>query len=147
MEPAQISYYFINETSDSVINGEYYSGSYGMDQETVTFKLQIWNNRYAQTTVETIAQPVLVINFGTYEDSKLFDAMTVYVDDSSVSSELQILDQKAYVYIDRALAGISNNGLASNTQNYCTVKIEFDIKDKKLKTGLKQLYLDLQYSR
>lgn len=143
MNQPNISWH-IKEGSDSIQENEYYLGSYS-STEDIELNIQVWNNKYGQTEVESIDNARLSIFFDAYEDNSLLNYCKVSIDDSAASS-LNIEANKGTISIGE-LAGYANNGAESdrNKNNFKNIQVVFSGMPHNLKKGLKNMFLDIEF--
>lgn len=143
MDKPIISWY-IKEQDDYVQNLEYYLGSFSSDSEII-LDIQVWNNRYGSKDVETIENARLTIYFDTVEDSSLLKYCSVSVNSNNYTTpEIEV--DRIIVPIG-ILNGSFNDGLEEsfNESNFKNISIKFSNFPKKLKNGLKNMFLDIEF--
>ena len=133
----------ILEEEDYVQENEYYLGSFNTN-DTISFEVQVWNNRYGQNNVDSIDNATLALYFENIEDSVLLNYCKVSVDSSSFEP-LDIEVERGTINIGKLYGG-SNNGIAneSTKYNYKNIKIEFKNLPYNLKNNLKNMFLDIE---
>lgn len=142
MKNPKISWY-ISEDNDYIQDSEYYLGSFSPDTE-INLKVQVWNNRYGKTNVDSIPNARLAIYFDSVEDSMLLNYCSVTVGDT-VYSKVPVMFNKGIIDVGM-LSGNSNNGLDSvdNIYNFKTITLSFKDFPSNLKNGIKNMYLDIE---
>lgn len=143
MNQPSISWY-IKEDDDYVQDNDYYLGSFSSSSD-ILIKIQVWNNRYGNESVEDIENARLSIYFDTVEDSSLLQYCTI-----SINNDEFI---KPEIYLNRAtinigtLLGTFNSGMDNekNIDNYKNIIIKFSNMPTNLKNGLKNLFLDIEF--
>lgn len=133
----------ILEEEDYVQDNEYYLGSFNTN-DTISFEVQVWNNRYGQNNVDSINDAMLALYFENIEDTVLLNYCKVSVDNSAFEP-LDIEVERGVINIGRLYGG-SNNGIAneSTKHNYKNIKIEFSNLPYNLKNNLKNMFLDIE---
>lgn len=145
MEAPKVSWYLVNQDTYKTIEQECYAGNFNSDEETVEIKLELWNNRWGDTSVEDIpAESQLVIGFSTFEDSKMLELCRVRIDTYGAVAP-DIIDNKGYIKLGKIISGAQNDGSEFNPNNFAIITIMFDIANTTLKDGLKSIYLDVEY--
>ena len=142
MKNPKITWY-IEEDNDYIQDNEYYLGSFSPDTE-INLKVQVWNNRYGKSNVDSITNARLAIYFDSVEDSMLLNYCSVTVGDSNYS-KVPVMFNKGIIDIG-LLSGNSNNGLDStdNIYNFKNISISFKGFPSNLKNGIKNMYLDIE---
>lgn len=136
--------WYIKEQDDYIQNFEYYLGCFSSDAEIV-LDVQIWNNRYGSKDVESIDDARLAIYFDTVEDSSLLKYCSISIDSTNyIIPDIEL--DRAIVPIG-ILSGSFNDGLdeSFNESNFKNVRIKFSNFPKKLKNGLKNMFLDIEF--
>lgn len=142
MSNSKISWYIL-EDEDYIQDNEFYLGSFSPDTE-INFKIQVWNNRYGKSNVESIPNARLAIYFDSIEDSVLLKYCSVSISgDEHV--KIPIMSNKGILDIG-LLSGNSNNGLDSmdNMYNFKNIEVMFKGFPSNLKNGIKNMYLDIE---
>lgn len=124
---------------------EYYLGNFE-PLETVSFNLQLWNNKYGNENVDDIDNAKLSIKFEKLDDFILLNYCTVYINGVKESID-KVLEDKALVNIG-FLSGEKNNGLdeAFNEYNFKDIKLIFENIPTTIRQGLKNIFLDVEYN-
>lgn len=133
----------IYEDSDYVQDPEYYLGSFN-PESTITLDVQIWNNRYGQKTIQSLSDARLCIYFENIEDSSLLKYCSISINnDSPIIPEVELNKTSTSIGM---LSGEPNNGVANdkNRVNYKNVKIEFKDFPHNLRSGIKNMFLDIE---
>lgn len=154
MKAPKISWYLSEASSEdssqynaTYIDKECYAGDFHSDEDRFEIRLELWNNRWAEESVQAIAPSSnIVISFSTFEDSKLLEICEVSINGSRFEAP-EIVGNKGYVRLGRELSGNANDGSSNASDNYVIVTIKFDISNSALKEGLKSLYVDLEHVR
>lgn len=138
----KISWYIL-EDEDYIQDNEYYLGSFSPSTD-IKLKVQVWNNRYGKSNVESIVNARLAIYFESIEDSMLLDYCTVSLNDSE-HNKIPIMFGKGIVDIG-LLSGNSNNGMdvVDNVYNHKNISIVFKDFPANLKNGIKNMFLDIE---
>lgn len=138
----KISWY-VQEEEDYSQNNEHYLGSFS-PQDEIILKLQVWNNRYGTTIVDTIVTSRLSVCFDNYEDGSILKYCTISINDSSFES-LDIQGNKGVVNLGM-LSGNYNNGLdtSDNAFNFKNIVVKFTDLPQNLKNGIKNMILDIE---
>lgn len=136
--------WYIKESDTFVQEDEYYLGSYTSDSE-IAITVQVWNNRYGSTSVDSISEARLAIYFDSIEDASLLNYCTVSVN-SSYYAAPEVELGRGVVTIGE-LSGVYNDGLeeSTNSTNYKNISIKFSGFPGNLKNGLKNMYLDIEF--
>lgn len=123
-------------------NNEYFLGSFAPNNE-IKLTVQVWNNRYGKTAVESIENARLAIYFESIEDNILLNYCTVNINDNNI--KVPISFNKGIIDIG-LLSGSSNNGVDSIDNIYNFKNITFTFKDfpSNLRNGLKNMILDIE---
>ena len=142
MNKPNISWY-ISEENDYIQDNEYYLGSFSQESE-IKMNVQVWNNRYVKTHVDSIQNARLAIYFDSIEDNTLLQYCSVSVEDKHFP-EIPVIFNKGVIDIG-LLSGDSNNGLDSvdNHYNFKNITIIFKNLPNNLKNGLKNMFLDIE---
>ena len=143
MNQPSISWY-IKEDDDYIQDNDYYLGSFSSSSD-ILMKIQVWNNRYGNESVEDIENARLSIYFDTVEDSSLLQYCTI-----SINNDEFI---KPEIYLNRAtinigtLLGTFNSGMDNekNIDDYKNIIVKFSNMPTNLKNGLKNLFLDIEF--
>ena len=135
--------WYVNEENVYTPETDFYAGNFSAG-ETVTVKLQVWNNRWGTTAVDTLSDAVLNLRFDTVEDSALLSNMTVLVNDRDYMPVL-VRNQIASVSLGVSLSGAVNNGNAdSYPGNLVTLEVSLSLASGRFKANdLKSLYFDI----
>lgn len=146
MKDPQISWHITERKSSNLIDGEYFAGAYSPSDTEAIFDLQVWNNIWGTEDVSDIENPILVLMFNCIEDSKLLQYCKVSID-NGIYQDLEILEDRALIAIDRILSGKANKGSEADANNYVKIAVKFGPISYGMKTGLKSLLIDLQYNK
>ena len=145
MNAPQITWYAKTTGSSYESGQEFYAGTY-TGEEALAVTLQIWNNRWGVTDVETIQNAALNFFFDTLEDSALLASCAVRVGNYDQMPVI-IKDGRATVALNRILSGVRNNGDAASTlnaDNFVEIHFEFTSAESRLKiSDLKNLYFEV----
>lgn len=141
MEKAIINWY-IQENNDYVQDSDFYLGTFTSDS-TIQIVLQVWNNRYGSTELESIENARLALSFDSLEDSALLNYCTVICENSK--KQIDIEAGRGIIEIGM-LSGQPNDGTdtAKNKDNFKNINITFDKFPGTLKNGLKNLYINIE---
>lgn len=144
MKKANVSW-FVKEPDDVyVAHTDYYHGSC-IPGEDFIIDIEVWNNKW--NSVEDAADmenAKLAISFANAEDSVLLSLCEVKVNDGSYNKVDTTEFNRGIVELG-TIAGIKNNGHASNTDNYKQISIKFSNIPSNFKNGLKSMFVDIQY--
>lgn len=143
MNQPSISWY-IKEDDDYIQDNDYYLGSFSSSSD-ILMKVQVWNNRYGNESVEDIENARLSIYFDTVEDSSLLQYCTISINnDEFIQPEIYL--NRATINIG-TLLGTFNSGMDNekNIGNYKNIIIKFSNMPTNLKNGLKNLFLDIEF--
>jgi len=146
LKEPQISWYITENESVNLIDGEHYAGAYRPSNIEATFEMQVWNNKWGTEDISDVENPVLVLMFDTLEDCTLLQFCKVRIDNSPFK-ELEILDNKGILPLNRPLSGKANKGTSSDSNNYSKITIKFGPIYYGMKNGLKSLLVDLQFNK
>lgn len=146
MASPKISWY-VYDQDEYVLDNDFHLGSFN-SKSTIKIKIQIWNNRYGSSDVDTIDNASLVVYFDSLEDSALLNYCTLAINDNVNEEEIltpEIENNKAYFLIGK-LSGQANDGIIDleTYDNYKNITLTFSDFDYSLKNGLKNLYLDIE---
>lgn len=141
MKTPIISWY-IKDNDDYIQDDEFYYGSVNPGLG-VSLTIQVWNNRYGQSEVQSISNARLAIYFENAEDSILLNYCTVRINEEIVSGIQKELNRLTVPL--GTLSGEANSGLdnSNNKLNFKNVDIIFSDLPQNLKSGLKSMYLDI----
>lgn len=144
MSSANISW-FIKESDDIFVeHTEYYAGSCN-EEEDLELEIELWNNRWnTKEDIDDISDAKLLISFTAAEDATLFSFCTIKIDNGSYESPELITFNKASIELG-SISGAKNDGSTSNTDNYKKIFIKFSGIPRTYKSGLKSMFLDVQY--
>lgn len=133
----------IFEDNEYIQDTEFYLGSFN-PESNIVLDVQVWNNRYGQNTVQSIDNARLCIYFENIEDSSLLNYCSISVNsDSPMIPVVELNQVNANLGI---LSGDPNNGVVNdkNRINYKNVRIEFKGFPSNLRSGLKNMFLDIE---
>lgn len=135
--------WYIHENTDYIQDNDYYLGSFNTEF-TKPLDVQIWNNRYGQSSVESLENARLCIYFESIEDSVLLNYCTISINNNSPIKPIIELN-KGIVEIGQ-LIGEPNNGVDNekNRSNYKQVVLQFEGLPSNLRSGLKNMFLDIE---
>jgi hypothetical protein len=143
MNGPKVSWYIIDRNDVLVPQEEYYAGSY-RPGDYVEVSMQVWNNRWGTSDVQTAVGCKGILFFDTIEDSILLDLCKVKVD--GVEKELVKMGAKSSFDLGKNLEGISNNGSpVQYVKQFSKVSLSFGPISNGMKNTLKSLYVDLQF--
>lgn len=144
MNNANISW-FVKEPDDIFVeHTEYYAGSCN-NEEDLELDIELWNNRWnTKEDVDTIYNAKLSISFAAAEDATLLSFCTVKVGNGSYEKPELITFNRASVELG-SISGAKNDGGTNNTENYKNISIRFSGIPRTYKSGLKSMFLDIQY--
>lgn len=144
MTNANISW-FVKEIDDTFVeHTEYYAGTCN-NEENLEIEVELWNNRWnTQEDVDDINNAKLLISFAAAEDSSLLSFCTVKVENDEYKKPEIVTFNRACVELGD-ISGEKNDGSSSNTKNYKRISIKFSKIPATYKSGLKSMFLDIQY--
>lgn len=147
MKSANITW-IIKEDNQDNITYDYYIGNINGSNST-SLKIQVWNNYQGFDDAKDILNAKLIFKTPSIDDSYIFDYLTVVIDNQS-KALTKYSDIKRGVTID-SLSGKSNTGDESEqnklaTKNMCNIELIFNPIDYKVKEGLKNLILDIEFN-
>lgn len=135
--------WYILEDEDYIQDDEYYLGSFSPDTE-IKLNVQVWNNRYGKSNVDSISNARLAIYFESVEDSMLLNYCSIAINDDNFTN-VPVMFNKGIVDIG-LLSGNSNNGMdtVDNVYNFKNISISFKNFPTNLKNGIKNMFLDIE---
>lgn len=117
-------------------------GSYAPG-DTLSVKIQLWNNRLGMEDVQDATNAKLVVFFKNYEDNYLLKLCKVKLNNEEA--------KPVTIYMDRGIfnlgtiSGGANNGSDLNTDNYVEFELQIGAIPMNVKSELKGLILDVEY--
>lgn len=117
-------------------------GSYAPG-DTVSVKIQLWNNRLGAEDVSDANNAKLVIFFKNYEDNYLLKLCKIKVGNNE--SKAVTLDMDRGLFELGSISGGANNGSDLNTDNYKEFELQIGPIPTNVKSELKGLILDVEY--
>lgn len=117
-------------------------GSYAPG-DTLSVKIQLWNNRLGMEDVQDATNAKLVIFFKNYEDNYLLKLCKVKLNNEEAKPVT--IDMDRGVFNLGTISGGANNGSDLNTDNYVEFELQIGAIPMNVKSELKGLVLDVEY--
>ena len=113
----------------------------------LTVDIQLWNNRWGESDVETLSDFNILMYFQDVEDSALLENCSIFYNGAEVDIEIE--NKKALVKFAKApiLSGKANDGSSlneDNSGNFISLQFIFTTSSQRLKENdLKHLILEI----
>ena len=117
-------------------------GSYAPG-DTLSVKIQLWNNRLGMEDVQDATNAKLVVFFKNYEDNYLLKLCKVKLNNEEAKPVTIDMDRGIFNLGTRS--GGANNGSDLNTDNYVEFELQIGAIPMNVKSELKGLILDVEY--
>lgn len=117
-------------------------GSYAPG-DTLSVKIQLWNNRLGMEDVQDATNAKLVIFFKNYEDNYLLKLCKVKLNNEEAKPVT--IDMDRGLFNLGTISGGANNGSDLNTDNYVEFELQIGAIPMNVKSELKSLVLDVEY--
>ena len=117
-------------------------GSYAPG-DTLSVKIQLWNNRLGMEDVQDATNAKLVVFFKNYEDNYLLKLCKVKLNNEE--AKLVTIDMDRGIFNLGTISGGANNGSDLNTDNYVEFELQIGAIPMNVKSELKGLILDVEY--
>ena len=117
-------------------------GSYAPG-DTLSVKIQLWNNRLGMEDVQDATNAKLVIFFKNYEDNYLLKLCKVKLNNEEAKPVT--IDMDRGLFNLGTISGGANNGSDLNTDNYVEFELQIGAIPMNVKSELKGLVLDVEY--
>ena len=117
-------------------------GSYAPG-DTLSVKIQLWNNRLGMEDVQDATNAKLVIFFKNYEDKYLLKLCKVKLNNEEAKPVT--IDMDRGIFNLGTISGGANNGSDLNTDNYVEFELQIGAIPMNVKSELKGLILDVEY--
>ena len=117
-------------------------GSYA-PRDTLSVKIQLWNNRLGMEDVQDATNAKLVIFFKNYEDNYLLKLCKVKLNNEEAKPVT--IDMDRGLFNLGTISGGANNGSDLNTDNYVEFELQIGAIPMNVKSELKGLVLDVEY--
>ena len=117
-------------------------GSYAPG-DTLSVKIQLWNNRLGMEDVQDATNAKLVIFFKNYEDTYLLKLCKVKLNNEEAKPVT--IDMDRGLFNLGTISGGANNGSDLNTDNYVEFELQIGAIPMNVKSELKGLVLDVEY--
>lgn len=117
-------------------------GSYAPG-DTLSVKIQLWNNRLGMEDVQDATNAKLVIFFKNYEDNYLLKLCKVKLNNEEAKPVT--IDMDRGIFNLGTISGGANNGSDLNTDNYVEFELQIGAIPMNVKSELKGLVLDVEY--
>ena len=118
-------------------------GSYAPG-DTLTLKIQLWNNRLGMEDVENAIDAKLVLFFKNYEDNYLLKLCKVKLNDDEPKPVTIGMDRG--IFEVGTISGGANNGSDLNLDNYVEFELQIGPIPNNIKSELKGLILDVEHN-
>lgn len=117
-------------------------GSYAPG-DTLSVKIQLWNNRLGMEDVQDATNAKLVVFFKNYEDNYLLKLCKVKLNNEEAKPVT--IDMDRGIFNLGTISGGANNGSDLNTDNYVEFELQIGAIPMNVKSELKGLILDVKY--
>lgn len=117
-------------------------GSYAPG-DTLSVKIQLWNNRLGMEDVQDATNAKLVVFFKNYEDNYLLKLCKVKLNNEEAKPVT--IDMDRGIFNLGTISGGANNGSDLNTDNYVEFELQIGTIPMNVKSELKGLILDVEY--
>ena len=117
-------------------------GSYAPG-DTLSVKIQLWNNRLGMEDVQDATNAKLVVFFKNYEDNYLLKLCKVKLNNEEAKPVT--IDMDRGIFNLGTISGGANNGSDLNTDNYVEFELQIGAIPMNVKSELKGLILDVEY--
>lgn len=117
-------------------------GSYAPG-DTLSVKIQLWNNRLGMEDVQDAINAKLVIFFKNYEDNYLLKLCKIKLNNEEAKPVT--IDMDRGIFNLGTISGGANNGSDLNTDNYIEFELQIGAIPMNVKSELKGLVLDVEY--
>ena len=117
-------------------------GSYAPG-DTLSVKIQLWNNRLGMEDVQNATNAKLVVFFKNYEDNYLLKLCKVKLNNEEAKPVT--IDMDRGIFNLGTISGGANNGSDLNTDNYVEFELQIGAIPMNVKSELKGLILDVEY--
>jgi len=117
-------------------------GSYAPG-DTLSVKIQLWNNRLGMEDVQDAINSKLVVFFKNYEDNYLLKLCKVKLNNEEAKPVT--IDMDRGIFNLGTISGGANNGSDLNTDNYVEFELQIGAIPMNVKSELKGLILDVEY--
>lgn len=117
-------------------------GSYAPG-DTLSVKIQLWNNRLGMEDVQDATNAKLVVFFKNYEDNYLLKLCKVKLNNEEAKPVT--IDMDRGIFNLGNISGGANNGSDLNTDNYVEFELQIGAIPMNVKSELKGLILDVEY--
>lgn len=117
-------------------------GSYAPG-DTLSVKIQLWNNRLGMEDVQDATNAKLVVFFKNYEDNYLLKLCKVKLNNKEAKPVT--IDMDRGIFNLGTISGGANNGSDLNTDNYVEFELQIGAIPMNVKSELKGLILDVEY--
>ena len=117
-------------------------GSYAPG-DTLSVKIQLWNNRLGMEDVQDATNAKLVVFFKNYEDNYLLKLCKVKLNNEEAKPVT--IDMDRGIFNLGTISGGANNGSDLNTDNYVEFELQIGAIPMNVKSELKGLILDVEH--
>lgn len=116
-------------------------GSYAPG-DTISVKIQLWNNRRGSEDVANAENAKLVLFFKNYEDNYLLKLCKINFENKV---KPVTIDMDRGIFNLKTISGGANNGTDLNVDNYLEFELQIGPIPSNVKSELKGLVLDVEY--
>jgi len=119
MDKPKISWYAKLAKEDKFNGGDNLFVGSNTPDSTLEVNVQLWNNRWGETAVESLEDFRIVAYFADYEDSVLLSCLSATYNNQEIGIEVDQVARRAMLIfpVTLALSGNANNG--SSTDDTC----------------------------
>ena len=117
-------------------------GSYAPG-DTLSVKIQLWNNRRGTEDVANAENARLVMFFKNYEDNYLLKLCKIKFENEAKPVTIDM--DRGIFELNKTISGSANNGTDLNTDNYLEFELQIGPIPLNVKSELKGLILDVEY--
>lgn len=117
-------------------------GSYAPG-DTLSVKIQLWNNRRGTEDVANAENAKLVMFFKNYEDNYLLKLCKIKFENEAKPVTIDM--DRGIFELNKTISGSANNGTDLNTDNFLEFELQIGPIPLNVKSELKGLVLDVEY--
>lgn len=146
MDNPKITWYVLEDYNDEleyVPKKKHEEDDSVMPGETMTIKMQVWNNRHSTEDVKDAANAKIVLYFKNFEDNFLLKLCSIKKENDE-AKPVEIDIDRGYFELG-TISGKSNNGSDLNYENYFNIELKLGPLPNNIKSELKDLVLDIEY--
>ena len=140
--------WYVRKTTETKFfpRDEVFAGTYN-GSEPLRISTRLWNNRYGETSVDSLENFNIKIYFDNDEDQTLLKYCTVIINEKE-QIPLEITNKYGLIVMDQdtSVSGAANNGVEEeNKENYLTIDLSFDVPEEiRLKEqDIKNIYFEI----